>query len=69
MIAAVLKGVAEMIRTDEALCRIDVTKVVPQIEEVLSTIAARYVFFLKIFIQANEYQFIKNWFLIRPVIH
>ena len=41
MIASVLKGVAEAIRTDEALCRLDVKRVVPEIEEVLSVIASR----------------------------
>ena len=42
MIAAVLKEVAEMIRTDEALCRLDVSRVVPEIEGVLTTAERRY---------------------------
>ena len=42
MIAAVLKEVAEMIRTDEALCRLDMSRVVPAIEEVLTTAERRY---------------------------
>ena len=42
MIAAVLKDVAEVISTDEALCRLDVRRIVPEIEDILAITAERY---------------------------